>query len=89
MEKAAKRAVSEARDLAYEDLYQRLDTKGAEGTSIRWPRSEEEDKGCQPSQCIKDGADQGGFKKDGRSKVMCPCIPIEVWRGLRDIAIVG
>ena len=38
--KAAKRAVSEARGRAYEDLYQWLGTKEGEGTSIRWPRSE-------------------------------------------------
>ena len=37
--KATKQAVSEARGRAYEDLYQHLDTKEGERTSIRWPRS--------------------------------------------------
>ncbi|KAK1613062.1 hypothetical protein QYE76_036735 [Lolium multiflorum] len=140
--KAAKRAVSEARGQAYEDLYQWLGTKEGEKDIYRMAKiRERKTRDVDQVKCIKDGADQllvkdkeikhrwreyfdGLFNGETESstieldnsfddtsrrfvrriqesevkealrrmkggKAMGPdCIPIEVWRGLGDIAIV-
>jgi len=140
--KAAKRAVSEARGRAYEDLYQRLDTKGGERDIYKMTKiRERKTRDVDQVKCIKDEADQllvkdeeikhrwreyfdklfngenecssielddsfddtsrrfvrriqesevkEALKRMKRGKAMGPdCIPIEVWRGLGDIAIV-
>ena len=57
--KAAKRAVSEARGRAYEDLYQRLDTKEGERDIYKMAKSRErKTRDVDQIKCIKDGADQ-------------------------------
>lgn len=140
--KAAKRAVSEARGRAYEDLYQRLSTKEGERDIYKMAKiRERKTRDVNQVKCIKDGADQLLVKDDeikrrwreyfdnlfngenGSSTIelddsfddtsMCfvrriqesevrealkrmkggkamgpDGIPIEVWRGLGDIAIV-
>jgi ribosomal protein L20A (L18A) len=141
-EKATKRAVSEARGQAYEDLYQRLGTKEGEKDIYRMAKiRERKTRDVDQVKCIKDGADQllvkdkeikhrwreyfnglfngetesstieldnsfddtsrrfvrriqesevkGALRRMKEGKAMDPdCIPIEVWRGLGDIAIV-
>ncbi|XP_071680080.1 uncharacterized protein [Lolium perenne] len=58
-EKATKRAVSEARGQAYEDLYQRLGTKEGEKDIYRMAKiRERKTKDVDQVKCIKDGADQ-------------------------------
>ncbi|XP_071683663.1 uncharacterized protein [Lolium perenne] len=140
--KAAKRAVSEARGQAYEDLYQRLGMKEGEKYIYTMAKiRERKTRDVDQVKCIKDGADpllvkdneikhrwreyfNGLFNGETESstieldnsfddtsrrfvrriqesevkealrrmkggKAMGPdCIPIEVWRGLADIAIV-
>ena len=56
--KAAKRAVSEARGRAYEDLYQRLDTKEGERDIYKMAKiRERKTRDVDPVKCIKDEAD--------------------------------
>ena len=140
--KAAKRAVSEARGQAYEDLYQRLSTKEGERDIYKMAKTRErKTRDVNQVKCIKDGADQllvkdeeikrrwreyfddlfngenesstielddssddtsrrfvrriqeaevrETLKRMKGGKAMGPDgIPIEVWRGLGDIAIV-
>lgn len=140
--KAAKRAVSEARGRAYEDLYQRLNTKEGERDIYKMAKTRErKTRDVNQVKCIKDGADQllvkdedikrrwreyfddlfngenesstielddssddtsrrfvrriqeaevrETLKRMKGGKAMGPDgIPIEVWRGLGDIAIV-
>ena len=57
--KATKRAVSDARGLAYEDLYQRLDTKEGEREIYKMAKiRERKTRDVDQVKCIKDGADQ-------------------------------
>jgi hypothetical protein len=57
--KAAKRAVSEARGRAYEDLYQRLDTKEGERDIYKMAKiRERRTRDVNQVKCINDGADQ-------------------------------
>ncbi|XP_051220663.1 uncharacterized protein [Lolium perenne] len=57
--KAAKRAVSEARDRAYEDLYQRLNTKEGERDIYKMAKFRERNtRDVNEVKCIKDGDDQ-------------------------------
>lgn len=57
--KAAKRAVSEARGRAYEDLYQRLNTKEGERDIYKMAKiRERKTRDVNQVKCIKDGADQ-------------------------------
>ena len=57
--KAAKRAVSEASGRAYEDLYQRLDTKEGEREIYKMAKiRERKTRDVDQVKCIKDGADQ-------------------------------
>jgi ribosomal protein L20A (L18A) len=58
-EKAAKRAVSESRGQAYEDLYQRLASKEGEKDIYRMGKIQErKTRDVDQVKCIKDGADQ-------------------------------
>ena len=138
----AKRAVSEASGRAYEDLYQRLDTKESEREIYKMAKiRERKTRDIGQVKCIKDGAGQllvkdeeikhrwreyfdklfngenesstielndsfdetsmrfvrriqesevkEALKRMKGGKAMGPdCIPIEVWKGLGDIAIV-
>jgi hypothetical protein len=57
--KAAKRAVSEARGRAYEDLYQRLNTKEGERDIYKMAKfRERKTRDVNEVKCIKDGEDQ-------------------------------
>jgi hypothetical protein len=57
--KAAKREVSEARGRAYEDLYQRLNTKEGERDIYKMAKiRERKTRDVNQVKCIKDGADQ-------------------------------
>ena len=57
--KAAKRAVSEARGRAYEDLYQRLNTKEGERDIYKMAKiRERKTRDVNQVKCIKNGADQ-------------------------------
>ena len=57
--KAAKRAVSEARGRAYEDLYQRLGTKEGERDIYKMAKiRERKTRDVGQVKCIKDGANQ-------------------------------
>ena len=57
--KAAKRAVSEARGRAYEDLYQRLNTKEGERDIYKMAKiRERKTRDVGEVKCIKDGVDQ-------------------------------
>ncbi|XP_071681458.1 uncharacterized protein [Lolium perenne] len=57
--KAAKRAVSEARGRAYEDLYQRLNTKEGERDIYKMAKfRERKTRDVSEVKCIKDGDDQ-------------------------------
>ncbi|XP_071674469.1 uncharacterized protein [Lolium perenne] len=63
--KAAKRAVSEARGRAYEDLYQRLNTKEGERDIYKMAKfRERKTRDVNEVKCIKDGEDQLLVKDD-------------------------
>ena len=61
--KAAKRAVSEARGRAYEDLYQRLSTKEGERDIYKMAKIRERD--VNQVKCIKDETNQLLVKDEG------------------------
>ncbi|XP_039841081.1 uncharacterized protein LOC120700963 [Panicum virgatum] len=101
-QKIAKRAMSEAKGRAYEDMYQRLNTKEGEKDIYRMARVHErktrdfsqlddsfDDTNRRFVRRILESEVKEALKRMKGGKATCPDgIPVEVWRCLGDIAIV-